>query len=78
MATVQLTHHCNKPGCEGRIGDVIEVSAKDAAYLLDRGGAKRVPGNAAAAAESKSAPETTEKPTPETADKPPPKSKKKS
>lgn len=43
MPFVELNHNCGKPGCEGLPGDVIEVSAEDLAYLLERKGGKEVP-----------------------------------
>lgn len=38
MPKVKLTHHCCKPGCEGQIGDVLQVSDEDAEFLQSRGG----------------------------------------
>jgi len=43
MPKVKLTHNCHLPGCEGGIGDVVEVSEENAAKLTRLGGADMVP-----------------------------------
>lgn len=42
MPKVKLNHTCNAKGCQGHAGDVIDVSEKDAGWLLARGGGTRV------------------------------------
>lgn len=37
---VKLTHHCNREGCVGKIGDIIEVTSEQAKFLFARGGAE--------------------------------------
>ncbi|MEO1063740.1 MAG: helix-hairpin-helix domain-containing protein [Actinomycetota bacterium] len=39
MPRIRLTHHCRIPSCHGNRGDVLDVSAADAAKLIERGGA---------------------------------------
>lgn len=58
MVKVVLNHFCNRPGVEGKPGDVLDCSAADARYLLDRKGATR-PGTA-----SRPRPETATRPRP--------------
>lgn len=38
----RLNHYCNKPGCIGKPGQVIDVSEENAAYLASVGGGKRI------------------------------------
>lgn len=69
---IRLNHHCRIPRCYGNRGQVIQVSAEDAAMLIERGGAVKVNGPASAQTARPEAeqPETTAKPLPETGTRP--------
>lgn len=43
MPRVVLTHKCNRPGCEGDPGDILDLTEDLASYLLQRKGAKLKP-----------------------------------
>ncbi|WP_428303903.1 hypothetical protein [Lacipirellula sp.] len=38
----KLTHNCRRPGCEGDIDEIVEVTKEDLAYLVERGGGYEV------------------------------------
>lgn len=42
MPRVVLTHKCNRPGCEGDPGDILDLTEDLASYLLKRKGATLV------------------------------------
>lgn len=42
LINYQLNHHCNKPGCVGRMGDLIPVTEENAQWLDARNGGQRV------------------------------------